>query len=126
MLTCTMKALSNREVKLRIKPWVNSEVLNKNKERNKAYQKYLKRKDIFWCNKCIYFRDETKILINRNQKSHLRDYFQASTQNFKTAWSKINEILNKKRNLEDIYLGEYEIIVTDPKLVVNQLEQKIL
>lgn len=47
MLTCTMKALLNREVKLRIKPWVNSEVLNKIRERNKAYQKYLKRKDMF-------------------------------------------------------------------------------
>ena len=68
------------------------------------------------------------LLSRRDKNSHHQEqnksserFFQASTKNFKTVWSKINEILNKKRKLEDIYLYEYEIIVTDPKLVVNQL-----
>ena len=103
MLTCTMKALSNREVKLRIKSWENSEVLNKDKERNKAYQKYLKRKDIFCCNKCIYFRDETKILITRNKTSHLRDFFKQVQRTSKLYGVKSMKYLTKKGNLK-IYI----------------------
>ena len=52
---------------------------------------------MFWFNRDKYIQDDIKILMYRNKKSHLRYHFQTNAKNSKIVWSKINEILNRKK-----------------------------
>ena len=69
------KNLSQKEVKMRKKPWIIKQILTKIREKNKTYEKYLKSKDIFWYNRYINSRNTVKRLIEKSKKSYGRNYF---------------------------------------------------
>ena len=65
----------HEKVKMRKKPWITKQLLTKIREKNKTYEKYLKSKYIFWCNRYINSRNAVKRLIEKKQKELLQKLF---------------------------------------------------
>ena len=82
----------------------------------------MKTQDTFWYTRYKHLRDDLKSNTDRNKKTYLREYFQKHAKNSRETWNKINQILNNKKSGGDnIHLIENQIIITDPKQVVNQI-----
>ena len=116
------KKLSNKEMKLQTKPWIDKNMLHKINEENKLYKMFMKTQDTFWHTRYKNLRDDLNSNIDRNKKSYLREYFPKHAKNSKETWNKIKQILDdKKSGSDNIYLSESGIIITDPKQVANQI-----
>ena len=54
------------------------------------------------------------------KKKYLRSYFQENSKNCKETWTKINQLLQKNKNLKhDILLSEKGLIISHQKTVAN-------
>ena len=116
------KKLSNKEMKLQTKLWIDKNILHKINEENKLYKMFMKTQDTFWHTRYKSLRDDLNSNIDRNKKSYLREYFPKHAKNSKETWNKIKQILDdKKSGSDNIYLSESGIIITDPKQVANQI-----
>ena len=121
------KALSQKEVKMRKKPWITKQILTKIREKSKAYEKYLKSKDILWYNRYISSRNTVKRLIEKSKRSYYRNYFLENSKQSKNIWHKINEILrNKSKQLEDVFLNENGMILTNQVIVSEQFNKYLV
>ena len=121
------KTLSQKEVKMRKKPWITKQILTKIREKNKTYEKYLKSTDIFWYNRYINSRNTVKRLIEKSKRSYYRNYFLENSKQSKNIWHKINEILrNKSKQLEDVFLNENGMILTNQVIVSEQFNKYLV
>ena len=62
------KTLSNKEMKLQTKPWIDKNILHKIDEKNKLYKKFMKTQFSFWYTRYKNLRDDLKSNIDRNKK----------------------------------------------------------
>ena len=61
------------------------------------------------------------MLISKSKKSYLRSYFQENSKNSKETWTKINQLLQKNKNVKnDILLSEKGLITSHQKTVANK------
>ena len=61
------------------------------------------------------------MLISKSKRNYLEIFFEDPEDNSKKSWTKINEILNKKRNAKnDIFLSGNGQIITNQSLVANK------
>ena len=121
------KTLSQKEVKMRKKPWITKQILTKIREKSKAYEKYLKSKDILWYNRYINSRNTVKRLIEKSKRNYYRNYFLENYKQSKNIWHKINEILrNKSKQLEDVFLNENGMILTNQVIVSEQFNKYLV
>ena len=62
------------------------------------------------------------MLIRKSKKRYLRSYFQENSKNSKETWTKINQLLQKNKNVKnDILLSEKGFIISHQKTVANKL-----
>lgn len=92
--------MSNKEYKMRLKPWITKGILNSINRKNKLYNKYskIKNQEI---KKEIY--DEYKILrnmvnelIRKSKKSYYKNFFVEHKNNIPKVWQGIKELVNIK------------------------------
>ena len=61
------------------------------------------------------------MLISKSKKKYLRSYFQENSKNSKETWTKINQLLQKIKNVKnDILLSEKGLIISHQKTVANK------
>ena len=100
-----IKRMKNRNLKSKIKPWINHEVKVCMRQRDIAYGKYIRSKDP--SNKPI-LHDRYKVLRNqatqklrRSKYGYFKDYFIRNSGNIKNLWKGINQIVNVKSKSYD-------------------------
>ena len=94
------KKLTQKQFKQKFKPWVTNEILNKIKEKNKVFQKYLK------CNAQVRklqlydqfknLKNEVTHLTRNSKKAYYQKYFSENKNNLQKVWKGIKEIINIK------------------------------
>ena len=62
--------------------------------------------------------------MKKAKSSYYRNYFQEISKQSKNIWYKINEILkNKSKQLEDVFLNENDMILTNQVIVSEQFNK---
>ena len=84
------KMLSKKETKLKQKLWISKAILTSIKIKNILYRKYLQKQDIFWYERCKFYRNKINKLISKSKKSYLRKLLQDNFQNSRGSWKKFN------------------------------------
>ena len=119
-----IRKLSAKEVKLKSKPWINSELAKMIRIKNKLFERKKRQpsnNDI----KNLYnrFRNRVNRELKKAKKSHYTDYFNEHTDNIKKTWQGIRSIVNVKSNLNQ-GLSQFKIngkIVDEPKDIANHI-----
>ena len=61
------------------------------------------------------------MLISISKKNYLRSYFQEISKNSNETWTKINQLLQKNKNVKNhILLSEKRLIISNKKTVANK------
>ena len=119
------KKISYKEFKNRYKPWINKEILDSIKEKNKLFKKYVNCKDNL--RRSILFT-EYKLRKNnvlqatrRNKKEFFLNYFNKNNKNLKKIWEGIKQIINikSKQFNQPSCLTHGERTLTDPVQISN-------
>ena len=94
------RKLTNREYKLKFKPWINSNILNKIKVKNRIHNQFVKCKDL---TKKAELKQNYKLLKNeitaltkQGKKDYYQKYFTENKTNLKKIWMGIKEVINIK------------------------------
>ena len=63
------------------------------------------------------------MFISKSKKNYLRSYFQENSKNSKETWTKINQLLQKNKNVKnDILVSEKGIIISHQKTVAHKID----
>ena len=120
-----LKKLSNKQAKLRKKPWITSGILKSISMKNKLYKRFLKSKDNFWYQRYKYYRDMLNRLIRKSKSNYYKDYFENCRNNAKKTWKGINDLLGKtsKKNSSGISIKIGNSIIDNQKTVANNFNE---
>ena len=121
-----LQKITNKEHKLKYKPWISDDVLKNIKVKNKLYNSYTKCK---LPDKKAETHSTYKILRNQineqikiNKKKFYQDYFSNNNKNLRKIWLGIKELINIKTKTHDLptCLIENNETITDPIDISNQ------
>jgi len=120
-----MKYLSNREMKLKSKPWLTKGILTSVKRKRKLFNKFKTQKteniksDETYA-KYKFYRDTINTIKRKSKRMYYREFFSQNLNNSKKTWQGINELINKnKKQSKSIILNDNGLL-TDPKHVANK------
>ena len=117
------RTLSKRDKKLREKSWITKGILQSIRIKNNLYNRYIRKHDQFWYHRYNFYRSKVNMLISKSKKNYLRSYFQENSKNSKKPWTKINQILQKNKNVKNgILLSKKGLIISDQKTVANKFK----
>ena len=116
-----LKKLSKRKEKMKRKPWINKEIIQCIRKRDKLYKKFIKTKNPEWEAKYKTCRNKINHLIRTNKRNYYSSYFENFKSNSKKIWSGIREIINKnnKSSSSQICLEVEGKLVTCQKQVAD-------
>ena len=92
------KRLSNKEMGLKQRPWINHDILKIMRERDNFHKQYVKENDLL--RKCIIFRiykSKRNIVIKNIRESknnYYSNFFQQNKNNSKKTWEGIRDVIN--------------------------------
>ena len=120
-----IRKLSAKEVKLKSKPWINSDLAKMIRIKNKVFERKKRQpnnNDI----KSLYnkFRNRVNKELKKAKKSHYTEYFNEHND-IKKTWQGIRSIVNVKNNLNQ-GLSQFKIngnIVVEPKDIANHINE---
>ena len=119
------KKLTNKEYKLRYKPWINGEILNKIKDKNKKFNRFVHCKDPLQKEsmKKSYklLKNEITYLTRQRKKDYYHNYFTKNKTNLKKIWSGIKEVINIKNKTlsKPTCIKNNKQTISNPKEVAN-------
>ena len=99
------RKLSKKEYKRKFKPWINDDILNKIKLKNKYFRKSIKckdpgRKEVLRDNyKSI--KNEITALTRQRKKQYYQKYFTENKANLQKIWKGIKEVINVKTKIQN-------------------------
>ena len=97
-----IKKISNREIKLRTKPWITKGILTSIKIKNKLYKKYCRAKDELRKVNLLYsfksYRNLIITLIKKSKKIHYKEFFNNNKKDLVNTWKGIKSIININSN----------------------------
>ena len=119
-----IRKLNTNEIKLRSKPWINSDLAKMIKIKNKLFERK-KRQPFNEDIKNLYnrFRNRVDRELKKSKKSHYTEYFNKHSNNIRKTWQGIRSIVNVKSNLSQ-GLSQLQIngkIIAEPKSVANHI-----
>ena len=93
-----LKKLTPREIKIRSKPWLSTEILKMIKIRNKIFARKKRQPKNVNC-KHLYnlFRNRVNKDIKKSKKKYYADYFNEHVNNITKTWEGIKKIVNIKK-----------------------------
>ena len=119
-----IKKLSPKEIKLKNKPWISTEISKLIKIRNKIFGRK-KRQPNNTNNKRLYnlFRNRVNREIKKSKKKYYSEFFEINKMNIKKIWSGIREIVNIRNNISPkiTQLNRNGKIIDNPNDVADQL-----
>ena len=81
-------------------PWYDAELQELNKEKNKTFKKYLKKKSLFSKHKFNKIRNKYNRELLKKKKNYYANTFEKHKHNIKETWKSINNLLgNNKKQL---------------------------
>ena len=92
-----MKAVSKRERKQKLKPWITKGMRKSINVKNQLYIRFIKTNDTFYYNRYKTMRDKINHLLRSEKQKYYSTYFDNNKENMKKIWSKINCIIHKKK-----------------------------
>ena len=95
-----IKKLNSREIKLKVKPWINPELSKMIKIKNKLFERK-KRQPTNENVKLLYnmFRNQVNRELKKSKKSYYATYFEEHSSNIKKTWEGIRSIVNIKNSV---------------------------
>ena len=100
LLNAPWRSLTQREISLRAKPWLNNDIQKLMRKRDKMFKKYCDEKNPLLKNQ---IHDSFKILrnnasysINLSKKKYYENYFEMSKTNLSKTWKGIRELVTLK------------------------------
>lgn len=120
-----LKKISKKQYKRKFKPWITNGILQSIKRKNALFSKYVKSKNLDLKNA---LHDDYKVLKNRiilitreSKRNFYQNYFSENSNNLRTIWKGIKEVINiKTKNLDHpSCLQENNKTITDPTLVAE-------
>ena len=116
-----IKKLSPKEIKLKNKPWISTEITKLIKVRNTNFARK-KRQPNNTNNKRLYnlFRNINHD-IKKSKKKYYSEFFKINKMNIKKIWSGIREIVNIRNNISPKITQLNDKIIDNPNDVANQL-----
>jgi hypothetical protein len=94
------KKLSKKDYKRKYKPWISDEIINKIKDKNKKFDRYVKCKDStrreVLKREYRVVQNEITELTRQGKKEYYNRYFNENKANMHNIWKGINEIVNIK------------------------------
>ena len=117
-----LKKVNKKQLKLRLKPWVNSHIQKLIKHREKLLRKL--RKSHSAATEELYKKFRNRV-VAKNRKSKIqyyKNYFQKNTAKIKNLWTSIKEIINTKsksslQNISQLVVDDKTH--TDPQDIAN-------
>ena len=119
------KKITNKEYKLRYKPWIKKDVLTKIQEKNKKFHQFTKCKDptLKAHLKSDYkiIKNEVTSLSRQRKKEYYQKYFTENKTNIKKIWLGIKEIINTKHKAHSkpAYIKDNGNTLHNPRDVAN-------
>ena len=112
--------LSNKEIKLKMNPWLTNGLLKS--IRTKYDKKFMKTKDKKHYAKYKIYRDKINHLIRASKNLYYKNYFTQYKKNSKKIWDGINNILitKQKSTNSKINIIENNTFITDQLEVANK------
>ena len=119
------RILSNKELKLMLKPWITQEILTKCDKRDELLKKFKNEKNLDTANQ-IY--KEYKLLRNqitadkrRGKKAHNIAQFEKNKNAISTVWKSIRSLVNMKPGKKSSIklMDENSNVISDPKTIAN-------
>ena len=119
-----IRKLNAKEVKLRSKPWINSDLAKMIKIKNKLFERK-KRQPLNENIKVLYnrFRNRVDRELKRSKKSHYTEYFNEHSNNIRKTWKGIKSIVNVKNKFNQ-GISQLNIkgkIVSEPNDIANHI-----
>ena len=119
-----IRKLNAKEVKLRSKPWINSDLAKMIKIKNKLFERK-KRQPLNENIKVLYnrFRNRVDRELKKSKKSHYTEYFNEHSSNIRKTWQGIKSIVNVKNKFNQ-GISQLNIkgkIVSEPNDIANHI-----
>ena len=124
-----LKKVSQKEFKRRYKPWINNKILDKIKNKNKIFKKYMKCKNATQKSQLKeqfnMLKNEITSLTRGGKNEYYKTYFTSNKSNLAKIWKGIKEIINiKSKNYDQpTCLVQDDKTITDPNEIANSFNQ---
>ena len=98
------KRLSNKEMGLKQRPWIDNDILDLMKDRDVFHKNYIKEKDLTRKNAIfLIYKTKRNAVVNRirrNRDAYYSEFFESNKNNSKKTWEGIRDVINlsKKTN----------------------------
>ena len=116
-----MKAVSKRERKQKLKPWITKGMRKSINVKNQLYTRFIKTNDTFYYNRYKTMRDKINHLLRSEKQKYYSTYFDNNKENMKKIWSKINCIIHRKKTSSNgMCLNIEGNIISNPQEVGNK------
>ena len=93
-----LKKLTERDLKLRNKPWINSRIQKMMSLRDSVLKKLRKEPDATKSLLYKKFRNRVPIKIKKGKASHFHNYFNENSNDMKLLWTGIKSIISIKNS----------------------------
>ena len=123
-----LRKVSKRQMKKKRKPWMNYQILDMIKTKNKLFKKYLKNKTSENMNAFKAKRNKIKREIEKAKKQYYYTFFKNCNSDPKKIWRGINELPNKCQSAKSslpnyIRVDDEGNMSTNPKFIINKLNK---
>jgi len=123
------RKITNKEYKLKSKPWITPQIVKQTKKRDQMYKRLMKSNNQIVKNdlksRLRHLKNEIKNELRSSKKDYLNKYFTENSQNSKKLWKGINEIISSKTksqnsiNCLEVKNEEYINNITNPQEISN-------
>ena len=112
--------VSKKEYKLKFKPWINSEILDLIKERDKVFKTLSKEKNdilkIDTRNRYKQLRNKITDMKRTSKTKYFKDYFEKNRKKTTEIWKGIKSLVN----IKCLYNSSYKLLDANNNLISNQ------
>ena len=123
------RKMTKKEIKRKQKPWINNEILNLIRQREKAHKKFIKAKDDLikasLHERYKSLRNQVVTASRQNKKLYYQKYFETNSINLRNTWRGIKSIINinqkGKDNPTSLIIGDE--LTTDPSKIANEFNE---
>ena len=112
-----LKQLSQREVKIKSKPWITPGLSRSIHVKNNLYKKSIRSKSMYYHERFKLYRNKLNHLLKISKKQYYNDFFRDCNRDGKKVWKGIREIVHCKpsANERTITIAENGKEITDQK-----------
>ena len=123
------RTLSQREISLRLKPWINHDIQKSIKKRDRIFKKYCNEEDPILKDqihaKFKILRNNVTFCINKSKREYYELFLEQNKLNLSNTWKGIRELVSfkSKNKQETKSLRIHNVIVNKPGVIANEFNK---